>query len=550
MAEQSPDYKKKYLEEQRRREIAEQRLDMAERMQNITERKREIAERRQEIAERRQEIAECALEEEQRKHEEAEQSPDNPQKYLEEQCRRELAEKELDFVEQKLDLAEQLQEVAEGRRELAECAYGKEQRKREQAEQKTRKTTLLELLDVCHTYLYTGLAIQTDATLSTRGDPANANNKLRPGKITAWEDFPEQQETIWDEIMESEFVLERHFTSLHTLEESGEAIRQRMMSSRLDLHLFQRSTLEEYISSIVKQFYSNRTLRRRFQLQGAIMFENHANTLSPESQLGGGIQRMSELEGQRRRASRLQAQPILADSTDPAAAALAGTARSVGLEKPTRSSHPFADQFCVYNTSNTTHDTEHRNAAFIIDYKAPHKLPLECIYGGRGDMDLADVLREDDTSQEQFRRLIAAAITEAFSSMVQAGLEYGCVCTGEAFIFLRVPDDPRTVHCFVCVPEDDVVGKRRLDRLQLTAVGRMLVFTLQALQTPPRSHKWRAEAAAMLNKWEIVSDELPKTIPMQNASLSEYHPPLAIKPLAVLGVTPPNRKRKQGNPAR
>ena len=485
-------------------------------------------------------------------------------KYLEEQCRREIAEQKLDFVEQNLDLAEQMQELAEGRRELAErrrevaererevaeCAHGKEQRKREQAEQKTRKTTLLELLDVCHTYLYTGLAIQPDATPSTRGDPANANNKLRPEKISAWKDFPEQHDTIWDEIIESEFVLERHFTSLHTLEESGEAIRQRMMSSGLDLHLFQRSTLEEYISSIVKQLYSNRTLRRRFQLQGAIKFENHANTLSLESQLQEGVQRMSELEGQRRRSSRLQTQPILADSTDPAAVALAGTARSVGLEKPTRSSQPLADQFCVYNTSNTTHDTEHRNAAFIIDYKAPHKLSLGCILSGIRDMDLADVLRKDNTLQEHFRRLLAAAITEAFSSMVQAGLEYGCVCTGEAFIFLRVPADPRTVQYFISVPEEDVAGKKGLDRLQLTALGQMLGFTLQALKTPPRSHKWRAEAAAMLNRWEIVYDDLLEKIPMQGASLSEYRPPLAIKPLAVLGVTPPNRKRKRGNPAR
>lgn len=240
--------------------------------------------------------------------------------------------------------------------------------------------------------------------------------------------------------------MERHFTSLHTLEESGEAIRQRIISSELNLHLFQRSTLEDYISSIIKQLYNNRTLGRKFQLQGAIKFENHANTLSPESQLEEGVQRMS-VSGQRRRSPRLRAQAILADSADPAAAASAGTARS---------SRPRADQFCVYNTAGTTQDMEQRIAAFIIEYKAPHKLSLGYIYEGLHDMDLEDVLRDADTLQERFRRLIAAVITQAFSYMVQAGLEYGWVCTGEAFIFLRVPDDPRTVHYFLSVPKGDV----------------------------------------------------------------------------------------------
>ncbi|KAI9833703.1 MAG: hypothetical protein M1826_006794 [Phylliscum demangeonii] len=32
--------------------------------------------------------------------------------------------------------------------------------------------------------------------------------------------------------------------------------------------------------------------------------------------------------------------------------------------------------------------------------------------------------------------------------MIRAGLEYGYVCTGEAFIFLHVPDNPRTVYYF------------------------------------------------------------------------------------------------------
>lgn len=38
--------------------------------------------------------------------------------------------------------------------------------------------------------------------------------------------------------------------------------------------------------------------------------------------------------------------------------------------------------------------------------------------------------------------------------MVQAGLEYGCISTGEATIFLRVlEEDPMTVYYYLLVPK-------------------------------------------------------------------------------------------------
>ncbi|KAF2675756.1 hypothetical protein K458DRAFT_397637 [Lentithecium fluviatile CBS 122367] len=99
----------------------------------------------------------------------AEQSPDYKKLFLEEQRRREAAEK--------------AQKEEQRRRE-------EEQRKREaaehvqdRAEEKKRKTTLPEFLDAYHTHLHSGLTVQTNTTLSTRGDPANATNKLPPENL-------------------------------------------------------------------------------------------------------------------------------------------------------------------------------------------------------------------------------------------------------------------------------------------------------------------------------------------------------------------------------
>ena len=38
--------------------------------------------------------------------------------------------------------------------------------------------------------------------------------------------------------------------------------------------------------------------------------------------------------------------------------------------------------------------------------------------------------------------LVAAVITQLFSSMIRKGIQWGYVFVGEAIIFLYIPDDP------------------------------------------------------------------------------------------------------------
>jgi len=77
--------------------------------------------------------------------------------------------------------------------------------------------------------------------------------------------------------MGSEFVRERHFTSLHTLEESGEAVRRRQMGSELDLNNFARFTVEDPVAQIIERLSEDNTLRHHFVLKGWVKFENHSN---------------------------------------------------------------------------------------------------------------------------------------------------------------------------------------------------------------------------------------------------------------------------------
>lgn len=82
----------------------------------------------------------------------------------------------------------------------------------------TQNTTLPEFLDACHVHLFLGLTVDPDKDSSTKGDPANADRKLRPAKIREWINFPQEQISIWEDLMNNGFVNERHFTPLFFIE--------------------------------------------------------------------------------------------------------------------------------------------------------------------------------------------------------------------------------------------------------------------------------------------------------------------------------------------
>ncbi|OBT59854.1 hypothetical protein VE03_10539 [Pseudogymnoascus sp. 23342-1-I1] len=317
--------------------------------------------------------------------------------------------------------------------------------------------------------------------------------------------------------MESDFVREPHFTSLHTLEESGEAVRRRQMGSELDLNNLARFTVEDPVSQIIEWLSEDNILRGRFGLKGSVKFENHSNTLSPD-RATEEMQSLS-ISGKLRRSKRLQVKS-------------GQTISSNSSESVTKSSRPRADQFCVYNTGGEG-ETEHRVAALTIEYKAPHKLTLGHIYEGLAEMNLDEVVEEGENESVAIRcrRLVAAVITQGFSYMVRTGLKYGEIYTGEATIFLRIPDDPSTVYYSLSVPKGDVGASTGWDepgnqsnRLHLTAVGQAVAFTLRALQTPPRSAQWINKALRQLKPWNVVVKEIEDAVADEEVPSSEYRP--------------------------
>lgn len=110
-------------------------------------------------------------------------------------------------------------------------------------------------------------------------------------------------------------------------------------------------------------------------------------------------------------------------------------------------------------------------------------------------MKLEDVVcrRETDMQKDHSRRLVAAVITQAFFYMVQAGLNMAMFVRAKQLFsleYLRISDSVSfSSHNHKVTWGSRWDGYRNCmekNQLHLTALGKVLAFTLQALQTLPR----------------------------------------------------------------
>lgn len=92
------------------------------------------------------------------------------------------------------------------------------------------------------------------------------------------------------------------------------------------------------------------------------------------------------------------------------------------------------------------------------------------------------------------------------------GRQYGCVRTGEAYVFLRIPADPTILQFSLCVPNQDMQADYE-SRLRRTAMGQMLAFTLQALAAESPSQEWHDTADEQLSTWNVEYLDVLRNIP-------------------------------------
>lgn len=164
--------------------------------------------------------------------------------------------------------------------------------------------------------------------------------------------------------------------------------------------------------------------------------------------------------------------------------------------------------------------------AFIIDYKAPHKLTLPHLRLGLRPMDMyEEVFNRDSVPAEEDQealfqyhadRLAASALTQAFDYMIQSGFTYGCVTTGECFVFLKIDwAHPIKLLYHLAEPGPEV-EEHRDNLLCCTAVSQVLAFTMLALDwasQPAHGQDERQRAMDTLKIWEADWESILQPIP-------------------------------------
>ncbi|KAH8653613.1 hypothetical protein BX600DRAFT_440680 [Xylariales sp. PMI_506] len=389
----------------------------------------------------------------------------------EEQQRREEAEEQA-------KASQRSREEAEERAKASQRSREEEQRLRIKAEERAKSSqqqTLTEYLDSCH-LLSLAIDVVTDRSLTTQSEATNPD------------DFINRQEDIWDRLSASpEFSSDRLFPSKHQIEYVMSLVEP--ISSEIGLRAFERDTVENAVKKLVDATYNDELLRSSLDLQGTVTFESHTN-LGANGGTGSDI------------STAMESMSLSQDG--PSLRPRGGKARN-----KTRGKGNLADQFCIYRTSDG------RSIPILaIEYKAPHKLSRNEVVTGLGsEIQLdRDIINQDGEGFEfTSKSLAAAVITQLFSYMIGKGIQYSYVNTGEAFVFLHIPDDPTKVYYSVCVPNLDVMDDEET-RLHRTAVVQVFSFILQTLRVEPPPQAWH-DAATFLDTWAVEYDDVLRNIP-------------------------------------
>lgn len=192
----------------------------------------------------------------------------------------------------------------------------------------------------------------------------------------------------------------------------------------------------------------------------------------------------------------------------------------------------YADQICVYRNSEGID-----SLLLIVEYKPPHKLSVHNLRAGLRPMNVLEEVVNRTTipaeGDEKLRcnadRLVAAVVTQTFSQMIESGVEYSCVNTGEALVFLQVrQDDPTTVYYHLAEPNQEVAVDDDLGFLYpRTAISQMFSFCLMALKSSLRSQQWRDDASRRLPRYEVDYEAVLRQIPEEERKQT---PSSAFKP--------------------
>lgn len=402
-------------------------------------------------------------------------------------------------------------------------------------------TTLVEYLSGCHGYLHSALTYEKDSGTWPPNPRPEPPTHLRPISIMPWKDFGAKQAAVWDVIMSSDLASRREFDRLGCLERKGEEFRGDPIVQRSDLDRFVRDTVfrpAEHIINMMVEYEP--MLRKVFGLQGEVTFKRKYLLRDPAD---------ADINNEEHGAANFNASQSQSSS-----------ARSGSQSGDDDRGHGHSDTLSVASVDRFfSHEVdEHQKTVLGFHYFAPSLLNLDhLLMGLQGTIEVDRVLcfyNEGDMEQ-RCQRLVTAVVTQAYSHMILSRMPYGCIITGNAFIFLHVPvDKPACVEYFLSVPRLQAGGDlasapqqkpqqqqpQQQNKLHLTAVAQMTAFVLNAIREERYDFSWMAWAVDHLQPW-------PVDIEFHDTDVKRYQEQLqrqGVQPIAIKALDPAEENTK------
>ncbi|KAL4994947.1 hypothetical protein BDV10DRAFT_142818 [Aspergillus recurvatus] len=354
------------------------------------------------------------------------------------------------------------------------------EKRREQIEERARRTTFLEFLHHCHNLLSRPLKVATPSR-STTGTIPLPKGKHCPTRLRPWTDCIRQQQAIYDRVctylQSTDESRAQLFPPVIALEELARRFALRPISSEQGIETYERIAVEDHVRDIISELCKIPAAREEFMLGDGIWFDNHTNALT-ESQ--------AEL-----------------DASHP---------------HPHISRRPRPDQFCIHRVDGSTN-----SLLLTVEYKPPHKLSVETLRAGLRPMELWEEMVKCNTvptdPMEKLRynaeRLVVSAIVQAFDVMIEEGRADAILTNGLTRVLLHVPyEDPTTLLYHFCEPNTEIDEEDLQDlRQPKTSIARVLCHCLQSFRSPTRDQEWRNYARSQLHVWETSFDHTRSLIP-------------------------------------
>ncbi|KAI1266039.1 hypothetical protein F5Y18DRAFT_384377 [Xylariaceae sp. FL1019] len=396
-------------------------------------------------------------------------------------------------LEKRLRDAETRAEKAERGQQQEQQRAENEQRRAEEAEERTRPSSLDEYIAACHELVFSRLKVEKDKALTSKGSTTSPRNKWCPTNLRPWLDFLPQQRATFGQLYAAFPPDRRVFENRNFLDGLGNRISQHVIKDEKTLEYFQHNSVEDPVRAIMNELKKVEQVRNAFNIGDGIIFENHPNAISD---IGEEV--------------------------------VAREAASTPPQTPYRG-YDFnqlrPDQICVYRSDDGP--SAKRTMVYVCEYKAPHKLTAPHLRLGLRPIDIyRDVVNRktiptpahpDELFQYHAEKLTAAALTQTYHYMIEGGLEYGLLTTGEATVFLKVDwDEPGTLFYHLAEPESEVASHP--NHIQsCAAVGQYLAFGLLALGSPGQRREHgqdeRQRVTSSLKTWAEDFESTLRSIP-------------------------------------